>query len=88
MRKINDSSNLANSDVKMYSSFWRTRSLHSTAKTSPSKVYKQTFNVRSYTEDSLKDTCSDFAKKSVCDIRYYLQVHQKKMRGALISKNF
>lgn len=30
----------------------------------------------------------EFAKKSINDVKYYLQVYKKKMRGTLIKKNF
>lgn len=68
---------------------WRTRSVHVTASTSPNKLSKAFFNKTGNIDFSIKTEATlDLPKKSVCDLRYYLQIYKKRMRTALISKNF
>jgi hypothetical protein len=68
---------------------WRARSLSISTANSPGKKHSHLLSRAGSIDFMIKaESSSDLHKKSISDLRYYLQVYKKKMRSALISKNF
>lgn len=71
-------------------SFWRSRNVNSTTtESSPMKTNNSFLNrTQSLDRSYFTEHSGDANKKSIYEVKYFLQVHKMKMRNALISQKF
>lgn len=70
-------------------SFWRSRNIHSTTtETSPIKTGDLLNRTHSLDRSYFTEHATDPNKKSINEVKYFLQVHHMKQRNALISQKF